>query len=394
MSAPWPDIPYETWRETCSALHLYAQIVGKYRLARTPWVNHSWHATLYVDARGLTTSLVPDAEGIEIVLNLREHVLSGRAADGRTAGFPLGPMSVAEFHFRFLETVAWLGGAAELDGRPNELPDPIPFRDDRLTRPYDADAVEQFFHALIAISRVLFRFRTGYIGKVSPVHLFWGSFDLAVTRFSGRPAPLHPGGIPFLPDDVTREAYSHEVSSAGFWPGDAQTKFPAFYSYAYPTPKGFAELSRRQRERISIRSSASSCCRTKSCERRATQRRRSWLSSRAPIAPRPTWGNGIAAPSNARPANLSDPARWGANPSLRVPHRLRPVPRMKQPGPVSCPRTRASRTPRRYQDLSFSPDPQRDPDLPVKSVHPAPPRRVPLDTCFRGYDKSGFARSL
>jgi hypothetical protein len=241
VSAPWPDIPYETWRETCSALHLYAQIVGKYRLARTPWVNHSWHATLYVDARGLTTSLVPDAGGIEMVLNLREHVLSGRAADGRTAGFPLGPMSVREFHFRFLETVAWLGGAPELDGRPNELPDPIPFRDDRLTRPYDADAVERFFHALIEISRVLFRFRTGYIGKVSPVHLFWGSFDLAVTRFSGRPAPVHPGGIPFLPDDVTREAYSHEVSSAGFWPGDAQTKFPAFYSYAYPTPKGFAE---------------------------------------------------------------------------------------------------------------------------------------------------------
>ena len=241
MSAPWPEIPFESWRETCSALHLYAQIVGKYRLARTPWVNHSWHATLYVDARGLTTSLVPDAAGIEIVLNLREHVLSGRAADGRTAGFPLGPMSVREFHFRFLETVAWLGGTPEFDGRPNELPDPIPFRDDRLTRPYDADAVERFFHALIAISRVLFRFRTGYIGKVSPVHLFWGSFDLAVTRFSGRPAPLHPGGIPFLPDDVTREAYSHEVSSAGFWPGDAQTKFPAFYSYAYPTPKGFAE---------------------------------------------------------------------------------------------------------------------------------------------------------
>ena len=165
MSAPWPDIPYETWRETCSALHLYTQIVGKYRLARTPWVNHSWHATLYVDARGLTTSLVPDAAGIEIVFNLREHVLSGRAADGRTAGFPLGPMSVREFHFRFLETVAWLGGAPELDGRPNELPDPIPFRDDRLTRPYDADAVEQFFHALIAISRVFFGFVPAISGK-------------------------------------------------------------------------------------------------------------------------------------------------------------------------------------------------------------------------------------
>lgn len=241
MSAPWPDIPYEAWRETCSALHLYAQIVGKYRLARTPWVNHSWHATLYVDARGLTTSLVPDAAGIEIVFDLRAHVLRAEAADGRAAQFPLGPMSVAEFHGRFIETVAWLGGNPEFDGRPNEIPDAVPFREDRKPRPYDAVAVERFYGALAAISRVFHRFRTGFIGKVSPVHLFWGSFDLAVTRFSGRPAPLHPGGVPSLPDDVAREAYSHEVSSAGFWPGDPQTRFAAFYSYAYPAPKGFAE---------------------------------------------------------------------------------------------------------------------------------------------------------
>ncbi len=241
MSAAWPDIPYEAWHETCSALHLYTQVVGKYRLARTPWVNHSWHATLYVDARGLTTSLVPDAAGIEIVFNLRDHVLSGKAADGRTAEFPLRPMSVAEFHGRFLETIVWLGGTPEFHDRPNEVPDPIPFSDDQLTRPYDTEAIERFFSALTAIYRVLYRFRTGYIGKVSPVHLFWGSFDLAVTRFSGRPAPIHPGGIPGLPDGVTREAYSHEVSSAGFWPGNAQTPFPAFYSYAYPAPKGFAE---------------------------------------------------------------------------------------------------------------------------------------------------------
>jgi hypothetical protein len=241
MSAPWPDIPYEPWRETCSALHLYAQIVGKYRLARTPWVNHSWHATLYVDARGLTTSLIPDAAGIEVLFDLRDHVLSAKAVDGRTAEFPLGPMSVAEFHGRFVEAVARLGGDTQFDARPNELPDPVPFRDDHKPRPYDAEAVERFFYALVAISRVFQRFRTGFIGKVSLVHLFWGSFDLAVTRFSGRPAPLHPGGIPGLPDEVTREAYSHEVSSAGFWPGDSGTKFPAFYSYAYPAPKGFAE---------------------------------------------------------------------------------------------------------------------------------------------------------
>jgi hypothetical protein len=241
VRATWPDIPYQTWHETCSALHLYAQIVGKYRLAITPWVNHSWHATLYVDARGLNTSLVPDAAGVEIAFNLRQHVLSGKSADGRTAEFPLGPMSVAEFYDRFLETLAWLGATPKFNGRPNEVPDPIPFREDQATRPYDAEAVERFHHALVAISRVLYRFRTGYLGKVSPVHLFWGSFDLAVTRFSGRRAPLHPGGVPGLPDQVTREAYSHEVSSAGFWPGDAQTRFPAFYAYAYPSPLGFAE---------------------------------------------------------------------------------------------------------------------------------------------------------
>jgi hypothetical protein len=137
--------------------------------------------------------------------------------------------------------VDYLGGTPEFDGRPNELPDPIPFRDDRQVRPYDADAVTRFFRALVVINRVLYRFRTGFIGKVSPVHLFWGSFDLAVTRFSGRPAPLHPGGVPALPDDVTREAYSHEVSSAGFWPGGGGTDFAAFYSYSYPSPDGFAD---------------------------------------------------------------------------------------------------------------------------------------------------------
>jgi hypothetical protein len=222
-------------------LHLYSQIVGKYRLARTPWVNHSWHATFYVNARGLTTSLIPDASGIEILFDLVNHAVIGEAADGRRGEIPLGPMSVAGFHTQFRELVARLGGTPEFDGRPNEVADPIPFRDDRHTRPSDAEAVTRFFEALVSINRVFSRFRTGFIGKVSPVHLFWGSFDLAVTRFSGRPAPRHPGGIPWLPDDVTREAYSDEVSSAGFWPGGGGTDFAAFYSYAYPAPKGFAE---------------------------------------------------------------------------------------------------------------------------------------------------------
>jgi hypothetical protein len=236
----WPDIPYTAWDETCSALHLYAQIVGKYRLARTPWVNHGWHATLYLDARGLTTSLVPDGpRSVEIVLDLLDHAVIGATTDGRIARFDLAPMSIADFQRRFKELLMELRATPEFHGRPNEVRNPIPFAEDHAERPYDAAAVTRFFHASIAVERVLQQFRTSFLGKVSPVHLFWGSFDLAVTRFSGRPAPPHPGGVPGLPDQVTREAYSHEVSSAGFWPGGNGIDFPAFYSYAYPAPAGF-----------------------------------------------------------------------------------------------------------------------------------------------------------
>jgi hypothetical protein len=236
----WPEIPYPPWRETCAALHLYAQIVGKYRLARTPWVNHAWHATFYVSARGLTTSLIEDGPGgIEFELDLLDHRVVGRASDGRLARMALEPMSVAVFHRRFLELVRELGGTPKLHGRPNELPHPVPFSEDHEQRPYDAEAVGRFHRAVVSVDRVLQFFRTSFLGKVSPVHLFWGSFDMAVTRFSGRDAPPHPGGIPSLPDEVTREAYSHEVSSAGFWPGGAGTDFPAFYAYAYPAPPGF-----------------------------------------------------------------------------------------------------------------------------------------------------------
>ena len=242
MSTRWPDIPYGPWRDTCSALHLYLQVVGKYRLARTPWINHSWHATFYVDACGFTTSLIPDGPGgVEIGFDLLGHRVIGTATDGSRAEFSLGPMSVAEFHGRFLELVRAIGGTPEFHGRPNEVPNPVPFIQDRVPRPYAAEAVTRFFHACVAVDRVLKQFRTSYLGKVSPVHLFWGSFDFAVTRFSGRRAPLHPGGVPALPDEVTREAYSHEVSSAGFWPGGGGiVEFPAFYSYAYPAPDRFA----------------------------------------------------------------------------------------------------------------------------------------------------------
>jgi Family of unknown function (DUF5996) len=244
MTMPWPDIPLEPWRETCAALHLYVQIVGKYRLARTPWVPHSWHATLYVNARGLTTSLIPDGPGgTEIQFDLLDHKVTGMASDGRSASLALADMSVADFHSSFVDLVAKIGGTPKFHGRPNEIADALPFRDDHKVRPYDADAVTRFFHACVQVDRVFKQFRTGFLGKVSPVHLFWGSFDLAVTRFSGRMAPLHPGGIPALPDSVTCEAYSHEVSSAGFWPGGAGVDFPAFYSYAYPGPDGFANAS-------------------------------------------------------------------------------------------------------------------------------------------------------
>jgi Family of unknown function (DUF5996) len=243
MSTAWPDIPYEPWRETCSALHLYTQIVGKYRLARTPWINHSWQATFYVNARGFTSSLVPDLPGgVEISFDLLDHTVRGAATDGRSAQFSLGPMSVAEFHRRFIDMIGTLGGTPKFHWRPNEVPNPVPFTEDRAQRPFAVDAVTRFFKALAAVNEVLRDFRTAFVGKVSPVHLFWGSFDLAVTRFSGRRAPLHPGGVPGLPDEVTREAYSHEVSSAGFWPGGGGVDFPAFYSYSYPAPDGFANV--------------------------------------------------------------------------------------------------------------------------------------------------------
>lgn len=240
-NADWPAIPFADWQTTAAALHLYIQIVGKYRLARTPWVNHSWHATLYVTPRGLTTSMVPDGDGgIEVEFDFVDHTVQAHCGSGRTASFALEPMAVADFHSRFKDLVTRLGGNPTFNGKPNELPEAVPFVEDNASRPYDADAVRRFHRALVSIRRVFEEFRTGFRGKVSPAHLFWGSFDLAVTRFSGRRAPLHPGGIPNLPDEVTQEAYSHEVSSAGFWPGGGPTDDAAFYAYAYPAPEGFA----------------------------------------------------------------------------------------------------------------------------------------------------------
>jgi hypothetical protein len=241
MTQPWPDIPYEPWKDSCATLQLWTQIIGKYRLARTPWVNHSWHATFYVTSRGLTTSLIPaDVRNVQFEFDFVNHQLVGTLDDGSRESFALVPMTVAEFYERFLTLTDQLAIRTEIHGSPNEVADPIPFEKDTIHGSYDAEAVNRFWRALVRADRVLKNFRTGFLGKVSPVHLFWGSFDLAVTRFSGRSAPLHPGGIPGLPDAVTREAYSHEVSSAGFWPGGGPVDYPAFYSYAYPAPEGFS----------------------------------------------------------------------------------------------------------------------------------------------------------
>lgn len=242
MTGTWPRLDFEEWRETCSALHLYLQVVGKYRLSHTPWLNHAWHATFYVTPIGLATSPIPDGAGIEILFDLRNHRVVGTCGNGETSSIELGPTTVAAFHANFLDLVSKLGGTPIFHGRPNEIPDPVPFRDDHLERPYDAEAVERFHQALVSIDNVFKTFRTSFLGKASPVHLFWGSFDLAVTRFSGRRAPPHPGGIPALPDVVAREAYDREVSSAGFWPGSG-IGYPAFYSYAYPAPEGFASAA-------------------------------------------------------------------------------------------------------------------------------------------------------
>ncbi len=237
----WPALPYAAWKDTCTTLHLWTQIVGKIRLAQTPWANHSWQVTLYVTPRGLTTSGVPyDGRAFQIDFDFIDHALLIGASDGGSRRLALAPKPVADFHDQLMRALAGLEIRIRIDGSPNEVQDPIPFAADREHAAYDADAAQRFWRVLLQADRLLKQFRTGFLGKASPVHFFWGSFDLAVTRFSGRPAPLHPGGIPHLPDAVTREAYSHEVSSAGFWPGGGAIDYPAFYSYAYPAPDGFA----------------------------------------------------------------------------------------------------------------------------------------------------------
>jgi Family of unknown function (DUF5996) len=237
----WPELPYAAWKDTCATLQLWTQIVGKIRLALMPWLNHSWHVTLRVTARGLATPLISTpTRDFQIELDFIDHTLWVRTADGHARQVMLRPVSVAEFYADVMLALDHLGIAVVIDQMPNEIADAIKFSEDRVHGSYDPDYANRFWRVLLRAHAVLSHFRTAFLGKASPVHFFWGSFDLAVTRFSGRRAPPHPGGIPHLADAVVREAYSHEVSSAGFWPGGGPIEDAAFYSYAYPAPEGFA----------------------------------------------------------------------------------------------------------------------------------------------------------
>lgn len=236
----WPKLRWSDWSDTARTLHMWTQVVGKIRMQYAPPVNHWWHVTLYVTTRGLGTSAIPcGLRSFSIDFDFVNHRLDVAASDGQSAGFKLEPMTVAAFYQRTKETIESLGIDVSINTKPSEVENPIPFEKDEEHCSYDADAAHNFWHALVHIDRVFQKFRSRFLGKVSPVHFFWGSFDHAVTRFSGRAAPEHPG-VPILPDWVTREAYSHEVSSAGFWPGGPAMD-AMFYSYAYPTPEGFSE---------------------------------------------------------------------------------------------------------------------------------------------------------
>jgi hypothetical protein len=238
----WPSLSYAAWKDTYATLLLWTQIVGKIRLVQTPWINHSWHVVYYVTARGLSTSPIRHGERVfQIDFDFVDHQLVVLTGEGGRRTLRLEPRTVADFYQALMAQLAELDLSVAINTTPNEQEEAIPFEKDQKHRSYDADAVRRFFAALLQADRLLKQFRAGFNGKCSPVHFFWGGFDLAVTRFSGRPAPEHPGGVPHLPDRVAREAYSHEVSSCGFWPGNEVLPEAAFYAYAYPEPEGFRD---------------------------------------------------------------------------------------------------------------------------------------------------------
>lgn len=237
----WPSLPVSAWQDTYETLHLWTQIVGKIRLMLAPRMNHWWHSTLYVTTHGLTTSTIPyGVRTFQITFNFLNHQLLIETSDGTIKTIELKPRSVADFYQAVMNTLQEIGIEVPIWTNPQEVADPIPFEKDNQHAAYDPEYVQRFWRILVQADRIMTQFRSRYAGKCSPVHFFWGSFDLAVTRFSGRVAPEHPGGIPNMADWVTREAYSHEVSSCGFWFGKGPIE-ALFYAYAYPAPEGFKD---------------------------------------------------------------------------------------------------------------------------------------------------------
>lgn len=248
-NAIWPSLPLAAWQDTYQTLHLWTQIVGKIRMALAPKINHWWHSTLYVTPRGLTTSTIPyGTRTFEIQFDFLDRHLHIETSDGITRTIALVPRSVADFYQDVMGTLQAIGIEVRIWTMPQEVQEPIPFEQDNEHAAYDPEYAERFWRILAQTDRVMKVFRSRFIGKCSPVHFFWGSCDLAVTRFSGRRAPQHPGGIPNMADWVTREAYSHEVSSCGFWPGGGTVVEPVFYAYAYPAPEGFKDYPIQPKE--------------------------------------------------------------------------------------------------------------------------------------------------
>jgi hypothetical protein len=247
----WPELPLAAWKDTYATLHLWTQIAGKIRLVQTPWLNHSWHVVLYVTPRGLTTSAIPYGDrSFQLDFDFIDHALLMSTSDGGRSDVKLAPRTVADFYRDVMQSLSVLGIDLRINDLPNEIPDAIRFSEDRVHAAYDPEYAERFWRILVQCERVLSRFRTGFIGKCSPVHFFWGSFDMAVTRFSGRKAPpfTPSGAVPNMPAAVELDAYSHECSSAGFWPGGQGVDYPAFYSYAAPAPDSFSTASVRPAE--------------------------------------------------------------------------------------------------------------------------------------------------
>lgn len=242
MQSHWPELNYSDWKDTLETLHRFLQIAGKLRMCKSPWANHSWNSALYVTSRGLTTSAIPLGErSLTVDFDFMDHQVRFEESTGRSFLIPLIEQTVADFYQEFQEALTYFDVSPSFSPVPNEVMEATPLDKDVAHHTYRPVKVHNFFQVLVRVSNILADYRSEFVGKSSPVHFFWGAMDLAVTRFSGRPAPEHPGGIPHIADEIMKEAYSHEVMSCGFWPGNEAYPKPAFYAYAYPVPEGLSE---------------------------------------------------------------------------------------------------------------------------------------------------------